>query len=104
MVFVGASQRGLVGVSLTGVERRKNEVRGRVINAQPSLGRVVDKRLGIDRAGEMHVQIGALGHFLQEGMQKGRLFAYRLKVPVGARFRLRLRGRAANNRSAEEKT
>ena len=52
----------------------------------------------------MHVQIGALGHFLQEGMQKGRLFAYRLKVPVGAQFRLRLRGRAANNRSAEEKT
>ena len=43
MVLVGASHRGLVGVFLTGVAGRKNEVRGRVIDAQPILGRVVDK-------------------------------------------------------------
>ena len=39
------------------------------IHAQAVLARVADKGLRIDRAGKMHMQIGALGKLIQKGVQ-----------------------------------
>ena len=62
----------------------------RRINAQPVFARVADKALGIDRAGKMDVQVGALGELVQKSAQ-GRRAVMRggLVSAGGAGFRRR---------------
>ena len=56
---------------------------------------VLEEGLGVDGSREMDVQVGALGHALEEGVQgKGSTFAGLLEGGCGSAFGRRRRGNA----------
>ena len=76
------------------------------IDAKAVLGRVADKRLGIDRAGEVDVQVGAFGELVREmrgGLAAPGFARKRTHVPSSLVLRCRtgrLRTSAAGKRKS----
>ena len=71
---------------------RLGEAHSLGVDAEPVLDADADERLGIDRAVEMIVQIGALGHGGEKGTERQRIGAEGIEGFRGALLPSRLDG------------
>ena len=69
VVVIGAADRGLGRVVLTGIAGRSEQAGSRPVDAHVVGGRPVDDVFGVERAVEMVVQVPALRHLLEESQQ-----------------------------------
>jgi len=59
---------------------------------------IFDEGFGIDRAGDVAMQVGAFGHFYEPGVKGDRAGAGDFQAALGALFCSALRGRSAELR------
>ena len=97
MVVIGATNRGLRGVSLTGIARRADQPRGRAIDAEVIGSGEVDQILGIDRPVQVVVQIATFWNVMQKGEQQLRLLSDGFQITRRLLFRGLRAGHSTKN-------
>src|SRR5262249_20210897 len=62
------------------------------VDAEIVIGSVADERFGVDRAAEVHVEVGAFGEFVEEGAEGQGILAGGLKIGLADGDARRARG------------
>src|SRR5215471_8865090 len=87
LVTIGAADRGLGSVVLTGIAGWGYESRCGAVNAEVVRRGEVYEVLGVDRSREVVVEISALGHVVEEGEEQRWLIADRVEIAGGSLLR-----------------
>src|SRR5262249_5042383 len=80
MVSVGTANAGLRRVVVTRIARRSYETRTGALDAKIVGSSEVDEVFGVNSAGQMIMQVAALGHLTQEGENERGIFAHRFEI------------------------
>ena len=87
VVLVGAADGRLAGEAVAGiVTRGRNQNGSRAVDTKAVLSGEVNKTLGVNRPGQMDVQVAAFRHLAQESEQKSGLLADGVEVMRGSLF------------------